>query len=220
MAQTVGAVVDRAKRILQERGTGIRWTDEELLGWLNEAYVAVAIQRPDAHSVVTMHGLEEGAKQSLPAGGLRLMDVIADAQGRAIRQTTRRTLATMRPDWQAETPGERFEFYLVDERLPTHFWLYPPAQQGVEVELAYVATPPLHATDSLSAVAGDALSVSDRYTTPLLDFMLYRAFAKDAETPANLSRSQAHFQAFQIGMQGKGQGDVLTSPDGGGNDAG
>lgn len=27
MAQTVGAVIDRVKRILQERGTGIRWTD-------------------------------------------------------------------------------------------------------------------------------------------------------------------------------------------------
>jgi len=220
MAQTVGAVIDRAKRILQERGTGIRWTDGELIGWLNEAYVAVAVERPDAHGVIEMVELQAGAKQALPEGGLRLMDVIADERGRAIRATSRRTLATMRPDWQAEEPGERFEFYLVDDRLPTAFWLYPPAAAGARVEISYVATPAQHDTAGLAAVAGSALSVSDRYATALLDFVLYRAFAKDAETPANLQRSQNHYQAFAVAMSGKGQGDVLTSPNGGGDDAG
>lgn len=220
MAQTVGAVIDRAKRILQERGTGIRWTDSELLGWLNEAYVAVATQRPDAHSVIEMIELQAGARQALPAGGLRLMDVVADEQGRTIRATSRRTLATMRPDWQAETPGDRFEFFLVDERLPTTFWLYPPAAAGVKVEASYITTPEQHGTETLDAVSADPLSVSDRYATALLDFLLYRAFAKDAETPANLSRSQSHYQAFAVTMGGKGQGDVLTSPNGGGDDAG
>lgn len=215
---TVGAVIDRAKVILQERGTGVRWTDSELLDWLNEAYGAVAAERPDGHSVVGLIDLVGGARQQLPAGGLRLMEVLADEQGRAIRPTSRRTLGTMRPDWAAEAPGDRFEFYLVDERLPTTFWLYPPAQAGARVEASYVTLPAQHATGDLDTVRDEPLSVSERYATALLDFVLYRAFAKDAEAAANRQRSQAHYQAFVAAMTGKARGDLLVS--GGDDDAG
>jgi len=220
MAQTVGDIIGRAKRILQERGEGIRWTDSELIGWLNEAYVAVAVERPDAHSTVGTISLSAGARQQLPAGGLRLMDVLASASGRAVRPTTQRMLATMRPTWQSETASEEPEFFVPDDRHPTEFWVYPPATEGASVKASYVTTPEQHATDSLASVETDPVSVSDRYATALLDFTLYRAFAKDAESPANLNRSQGHYQAFANAVSGKGRGDVLTSPTGGTDDAG
>ncbi|GEK46552.1 hypothetical protein HPA02_08350 [Bisbaumannia pacifica] len=209
MAQTVGDIISRAKRILQERGQGVRWTDSELIGWLNEAYVAVAVQRPDAHARVGMIDLQAGARQTLPADGLRLMEVLSGESGRAIRETSRRTLATMRPNWQAEEADSEFEFYLHDDLHPAVFWVYPPALAGARVEASYVATPAQHNTASLSAVEASAISVSDRYATALLDFVLYRAFAKDAEAQANQARSQGHYQAFAAAMGGKVQGDTL-----------
>lgn len=215
MAQTAGDIVRRAKRILQERGEGIRWTDSELIGWLNEAYIAVATQRPDAHSKIDTVTLSAGAKQALPSDGLRIMEVIGDGA----RLTTRRMLSTMRPSWQSETPSRPFEFYVLDDMNPTMFWLYPPAVAGSEVEVSYVGKPKQHEGESLTAVGNEPISVSERFTTALLDFVLYRAFAKDAEAAANINRSQSHYQAFAAAMAGKAQGDALVSPGGGANEA-
>lgn len=216
MAQTVGNVIDRAKRILQESGDGIRWTVAELVGWLNEAYVIVAIQRPDAHSKLAMISLAAGARQELPADGLRLMDVLSTEQGRAIRATDRRMLATMRPNWMSERASSATEFFVFDERLPREFWVYPPATEGAKVEASYVAKPLAHSVADMSS----SLSVSERYAPALLDLVLYRAFSKDAESPANLSRAQMHYRAAMEGIGMKTQGDTVTSPNGGGQNAG
>lgn len=220
MAQTAGDIVRRAKRILQERGDGIRWTNGELIGWLNEAYIAVATQRPDAHSRIDTVTLKAGAKQALPSDGLRAMEVISDSEGGSPRLTTRRMLSTMRPGWQREKEGGRFEFYVLDEMNPATFWLYPPAKEGSEAEVSYVGKPAQHEGESLDAVGDAPISVSERFTTALLDFVLYRAFAKDAEVAANLSRSQSHYQAFAAAMAGKAQGDALVSPAGGSDENG
>lgn len=217
--QTVGGVIERAKKVLQESGTGIRWKDSELIGWLNEAYIAVATMRPDAHSIVAEVTLEQGARQALPADGLVAMEVLAGDSGRAAKPATRRMLTTMRPNWQSEKPSRSPEFYVLDTDTPTAFWLYPPAAQGSKAEIVYAATPAQHSTDQLATIATDALSVADRYATAVLDFMLYRAYAKDAETPANFQRSQSHYQAFASMMSGKAQGDSLAALAGGANDA-
>lgn len=216
MAETVGGVIERAKRILQERGDGIRWTVEELVAWLNEAYVIVAIQRPDAHSKLAMISLVAGARQEIPADGLRLMDVLSTEQGRAIRASERRTLATMRPNWMNERASLATEFFVFDERMPREFWVYPPAKAGARVEASYVAKPASHTVADMAS----SLSVSERYAPALLDLVLYRAFSKDAENPANLSRAQMHYRAAMEGIGMKTQGDAVTSPNGGGQDAG
>ena len=48
---TVGEILRRTKIILQElTQNGTRWTNEELLGWLNESYQAIVAIKPDASS--------------------------------------------------------------------------------------------------------------------------------------------------------------------------
>lgn len=217
--QTVGGIVGRAKQVLQETGEGIRWKDSELIGWLNEAYIAVATMRPDAHSVTGSLTLERGARQSLPSDGLIVLDVLSGSDGRAPRPATRRMLSTMRPGWQNEKPGRRLEFYVLDPEQPQDYWLYPPAEKGSHAEVTYAVTPEQHDTGRLADVSGRPLSVSDRYATALLDFVLYRAFSKDAETQANFQRSQSHYKAFAGMMSGKTEGDAMTAQ-GGSNDAG
>lgn len=209
MAQTVGYVIDRAKRILQESGEGTRWTDSELVGWLNEAYLAVCVVRPDASAKIDEVTLSAGAKQQLPEDGLRLMDVVSGG----IRATTRRALDTMRPGWQSEPSGPP-EMYAYDDLQPATYWIYPPAASGDSLTLSYTVSPKPHDTASLQAVRDEALSISDRYAQPLLDFVLYRAFSKDAETQANAQRSTIHYQAFSVAIESKSAGDAMTSPNG------
>lgn len=212
---TVGAIIERAKRVLQEvTADGVRWTNSELIGWLNEAYIAVAVARPDSATVTDRVPLVEGARQRIPADGLRLVEVLASGKGGAVKPTTRRTLATLRPAWQAEPPAEP-EFYLFDDLQPTEFWLYPPAAAGDELLVSYARAPVQHDAANPTGAWSQPVSVSDRYATALLDFVLYRAFAKDAETAANLGRSQTHYQAFSLAVGQKGQGDAMISPNGG-----
>ncbi|SNY95568.1 phage adaptor protein [Halomonas sp. hl-4] len=216
MAQTVGAVIDRAKRILQERGDGIRWTVEELVGWLNEAYIIVATQRPDAHSITADISLQAGARQQIPDDGLRLMDILANEKGRAIRATDRRMLDTTLPNWAGEKASLDTEFFVFDERTPRDFWVYPPAPEGAQVSAVYVEQPSPHAVGDMAS----PLSVSDRYAPALLDLVLYRAFSKDAESQANLGRAQMHYKSAMEGVGIKTQSDTAMSPNGGGQDAG
>ncbi|HAO02938.1 MAG TPA: hypothetical protein DCQ42_14780, partial [Halomonas sp.] len=55
---TVGTVIRNAKLVLQEvTAAGTRWTNEELLGWLNEAYQAIVQIKPDASAINTTLGL-------------------------------------------------------------------------------------------------------------------------------------------------------------------
>ncbi|WP_108449353.1 DUF6682 family protein [Halomonas sp. BN3-1] len=213
MASSVGTVIARAKAILQERGTGIRWTDSELIDWLNEAYTAIAVERPDAHSEIVTHELVEGARQQLPASALRLMDVISNPRGRAVRNIDRDGLDRLRPTWRSERPTEDIELFMEDVRKPDVFWVYPPAEGGVEIDMLVVQSPGAHTTDDLSAISTDPLLVSERYATALVDYVLYRAFAKDAEGQANSARSGSHYQAFMNAVQGKGRGDVLVTPE-------
>lgn len=219
MAVTVKTVIDRVKTILQERGTGIRWTDSELIGWLNEGYIVVASVRPDAFDAMAEIDLVAGAKQTLPSDARRLLDVFTNGNGGAVRPIDRNVLDTTRRAWQYETQTLDIERAVFDDRLPTQFWVYPPAADGAKLTLLYAKNTEPHATATLSAIQDDAILTEETYAPALVDYVLSRAFMKDAETGANLSRGQAHYQAFAQAIGMKGRGDVQMSPNGGGDDA-
>jgi hypothetical protein len=61
--------------------------------------------------------------------------------------------------------------------------------------------------------AASSLSIPDIYADPLLNYVLYRAYAKDAEFAQNQQLSASYLQIFQ-GMLGiKTQKDAAYSPD-------
>lgn len=220
MAQTVGAIIDRVKRILQEKGDdGIRWKNSELIDWLNEAYTLIATHRPDAFSVVDDIELSEGVEQRLPDDGLRLFEILATVDGHDITAIDLLSLTRLRPSWRRESATTHIERYIYDLRDPTRFWVYPPAESGVAVLAWYAAEPEPHDRESLNAIHEDAIRVEATYAPVLVDYMLYRAFSKDAEGEANQQRASNHLQAATQALEMKAQGDGVTAPQGGGNDA-
>jgi len=80
---------------------------------------------------------------------------------------------------------------------PKVFYVYPPAQSAT-TELVYSSVPMPHA-DSTGTIKLD-----DRYAPAILDYMLYRAYQKDADYAANDQRSQTAYQTFlnSLGVQG------------------
>jgi hypothetical protein len=199
---TVGTVIRNAKLVLQEvTAAGTRWTNEELIGWLNEAYQAIVQIKPDASAINTSVDLVAGTRQEIPSDGMRLIDVVRNtataSQKMGIMVTTRRSLDTTRRSWHGDTPSIDIEQYMFDDQDPTRFYVYPPAVVGAEVELIYSSTPSPHdITQGLDGLKDEAIRLNDSYAPVITDYILYRAYSKDAEHAANLNRAQMHMQAY------------------------
>ena len=215
---TVGTVIRNAKLVLQEvTAAGTRWTNEELIGWLNESYQAIVQIKPDASSINASVSLVQGTRQEIPQDGLRLIDVVRNTATASdklgILVTTRRALDTTRRGWHADEQSVNIEQYVFDDQDPTRFYVYPPAAAGAEIELIYSSTPTPHNQDQgLEALRNEPLRLNDSYAPVITDYILYRAYSKDAEHAANLNRAQMHMQSYMSALGQKVEIDRYNSP--------
>lgn len=206
-----GDIIGRARIVLND-ADGIRWLDSELFGWINDGQRAIAVVRPDSSAANSPVVLVAGTRQTLPTDGLRLLDVVrnlgADGSGgRVVRHVDRDVLDTQNVNWHSEAGSITIKNYVYDNRDPKTFYVYPPAANGARLEVIYSKSP----TDVTSL--SSPLAIADIYADPLLNYVLYRAYSKDADFAQNAQLSATYLQIFQ-GMLGiKTTKDVAFSPD-------
>lgn len=194
-------LLTRAAIVLQDVAN-VRWTVSELLGWLNDGQRELVRIKPNAYVLTVPVQLSVGAKQSLPADGISLIDIPCNmgssgaTPGRVIRQVDRRILDAQVPSWPAMTPVNDVLHYCYTPLDIKVFYVYPPSA-GNYVEMQYLAIP-ADITDVNSTITLD-----DVYAAPLLDYILYRAYQKDADYSQNEGLSQVHGQAFNNALQAK-----------------
>lgn len=212
---TTASIITKAQTILQDT-TGVRWPTLELLGWLNDGQREVAFYKPNAHVKGAGVKLVAGTRQDLPADGIQLIDVVRNlgstgaAPGRAIRMVVREILDAQLPGWHYERPNAEVVHYSYSMLDPKAYYVYPPQPAANQnyVELVYGASPP-------DATEGGAITIDDTYQTALLDYVLYRAYLKDAEYAADSGRAQHHQQAFIGALTGKAKVEALANPNAG-----
>jgi hypothetical protein len=213
--------VRRAVETLQDP-TSIRWPVNELVRYLNDGQREIALYRPDSMVTSATAPLVAGAKQTLPAGGTKLIDVVRNTAGdkRAIRLTNREILDAQVSGWYGLPGVTEILHFMYDVRDPRTFYVYPvAAATGASVELVYAALPvdiAEPADGSLYGAVDGNISVPDIYGNVLLDYILYRAYTKDSEYAGNAARSQAHYQLFAnaLGMEIKGTVGVAPTSKG------
>ena len=209
-------LLDRIRDTLQDT-TSVRWTEAELLRYINDAQREIVNFRPESSATTTNVQLATGTKQTLPAAGLRLIKItrnMSDASGgatgkRAIRLVNVDILNTQEPDWHdgdVSTHGTTVKHYVFDDDDPRNYYVYPGVSGNAYVEIVYSAAP----TD-LSA-ASDTISVDDIYANAIIDFVLYRAYMKDAEYAGNAQRANNHYQLFTASIGQGGQAQLLLDP--------
>lgn len=216
MSVTVQSVVDRAEYIFQDT-SNIRWTTAELLLWLNDAQREIALFKPDATSTNTTITLATGTKQSIPAGGNRLLKIIRNMSAAssgtgktAIRLVSRDALDTQEPNWHDPTVtgyakhGAIVKNYMYSEEDPRNFYVFPGVAGNAYIELVYSSNP---ATVAINANLG----VPDIFANAVLDYVLYRGYMKETES-ANEQRASMHYQLFMTSLGSKTQIDTVTSP--------
>lgn len=214
-------IIRNVEHVLQD--TNIRWPRTELQSWINEAYLAIILLRPDANAKTGTFTCAAGSRQSLTAqfaSGLKLIDVTrnlaASSNKQAIRIVSRSVLDDQRPTWHAETGTVNIQHYMYDNRQPKEFFVYPPATTSAEIEVVYADAVTEHSlTETQLDPAGTDTTVillDDIYKSPITDWVLYRAYSKDAEYGANEARAQASYQSFNAALGAKTQVDAAAAP--------
>jgi hypothetical protein len=189
------AILSRAATIIQDE-TNTRWPEAELLKWLNDGQREIVLLKPDSYAQNEAMELVVGTKQSIPAAGLSLIDVVrnmgvdGETPGRAIRLIKRKILDEQVPDWHSEEADNEVKHFTFDDRDPKRFYVYPPSDGTTEVEVVYASSP-------ADVIITDPVTLDDIYSNALLDYVLYRAYQKDADYAVNDARVANAYQSFR-----------------------
>lgn len=207
---TVQSILDRAVVILQDT-TNVRWPLTELLPWVTDATREIVIFKPSAFPKNESMLLSAGTKQTIPSTGVQLLDVVrnmgtgGNTPGKAIRLIEREVLDAGSPDWHSSTASTTTRHYTYEENDPKTFYVWPPATGTSYAEIVYSAAPP-------AAVLGGTLAIDDIYQGAVLDYVLYRAYQKDAEYAADPQRAASHYQAFVTAVGGREKAEKTQTP--------
>ena len=172
-------LIDRAEEILQDT-TNVRWSQQTLLNYLNDAQREIVLYRPDANPVnATFTLTANSAKQTLPSAGLRLLSIYKNVSPntKPITNIERRVLDDQIEDWHGTT-GTGVQHYVYDPLDPKIFYVYPhTTASDATISIVY-SSAPTDITISNFTNATTVISLDDVYANAILDYMLYRAYQK------------------------------------------
>lgn len=214
-------IISRVQVLLQDT-TSVRWPALELQNYINDSYREIVNLRPDSNTDTGEFVCVAGARQDITAtfaSALRVVEVIRNtaatsAKG-AVRIVNRRMLDDQRRSWYAETPTVDIQHYMFDPRLPKEFLVYPPATTVARLEVVFASVPVAHALSEaqlINPATAEVIRVDDSYFNAMVDYVLYRAYTKDAEYASNAQRAVAHFQAFQGALGVSAQANAASQP--------
>lgn len=201
MTTTASQIIADASLVLNDFPGSI-WTEAELLGWLNDAAVEIVNIAPNAGVVNALDvPLVAGTLQSLPVGGIQLLDVPRNVgAGGAVQRRDREKVTRMNPGWASSPASAAVKVFFYDPATPTQFEVFPPNTGAGRVVVRYVAVPA-----RMASAAAD-WPLPDWTRPAALDYVLFRALGRD-ETPAAQQMSAAHQAMFAAKLGAKAQVD-------------
>ena len=178
----------------------VRWTEDELLAYLDEAHREIARVAPGSYVKTVVQDLVKGSKQALPADAFLLVSVVRnmtelDEPCEPVRITTRALLDSFEPHWHMCPHRRLAENYVYDDRTPKVYYVYPPNDGSGHVEVMYNAIP-----EKLTAIS-DVLVLRNEFETPLMMYVLYRAFCKDSDYSAGLEVASNSYQSYTVSLK-------------------
>lgn len=206
----VGDILRRFRNVMMD-AKAVRWSEQEAIDWLNDAASEIVQRRPASRAITEQVSLVAGTYQIASDGAAQVLDVIRNIgfngkPGLRIRIADRQQIDDAEPMWHARRPGPTLH-YMVDERSPTSFYVYPPAQDGAIVEMLVSKPPPQVASSE------DVLDLRPEFISAVLNWMMYRAHTKDSEySQGNVAAM--HYQAFTDAIGAPSQAAQVNSATG------
>jgi len=219
MAVAVSEIMTRAAYVLNDAGA-VRWTPQEMLLWVNDGQRAICVAKPSANTDTVTISLVAGARQAVPATAHQLVRILRNTDGAAITMVDREIMDAHVPGWGDTTvwPAQAVvEHAIYDTASPEAFDVFPPNDGTGQIE-AVVATLPTDIPEpgaspgSIASYSAN-IGIPDSYREALVDYVLYRAFSKDAEYPDSAQRAMAYYQTYAAAVGLKTAQEMRQNPD-------
>lgn len=223
MSATVQDVIDEVRfTIHDEAAASYRWSDVELIDYINAAGRQIVSIVPEANLVTTILSITNSiAKQALPTGGIKFVKVlnnVSEADGTTIegpvRQVEKDALDSYDPNWEHDTAlktlaasSNFFDHFCHDPRDKKAFYLYPPASGTAYANVQYSAVP------TAMVAVGDTIPLGDEYLEAYSAYTTYRALTKESRDSLPASYRQELYNNFLTALGQKLQGDTRVSPE-------
>ena len=184
---TAQDLIDEVRFVIHDESPTYRWSDAELLDYINAGVRQIIQVVPEANAVREAVQIStQLAKQTLPSGGISLIKVGRNASTDGttfegvIRRVEKDVLDSYDPDWEYDTTvkadaANYFVHWAHDPAEPKVYYLYPaPAAATRYVELVYAKVPT--ALDSVD----DTFPLADEYWNAGVMYTVYRALTKES----------------------------------------
>lgn len=188
-----------------------RYSDADMLTFVNQTLARMAVLRPDLFSVIIDWALvPEQVLQSCPADSHRLVEIFQIIDGTtvtAVQEVSRDVFDQNYPQWVSDGPDTPVN-YMRHIRNPNKFFVYPRPATCVKVLGEYVQIPPLYALEEEIQV------LPASYFAALVDGTVYVAESIDNEH-VNSGRAklaqEMFLQQLQVGLQTRLATDTESS---------
>lgn len=222
-------IADEARADLNDADAdNLRWSDTELVSYINAAQRRIAALVPEANIIETAVTVSNGdVRQTLPSGGIKFIDVANydntnSVRGTSITRVELDALTTMAPEWSfltaypthlawpdmaTEHTEVIVEHYAHDPRDPKVYYLFPTRDTNFYVYLKYSANP-----TALSTLAS-TFDLDDEYINAAIHYVKYRMLWKSHRYSVSSSiRREAEYAKFLAVLGIKLEADRRADP--------
>lgn len=152
----------------------VRFSDADLLGFVNQAIKRACVMRPDLFIVSTdITPSFDEVEQELSANVTRIMEVHRVVGGGAIGEVDKETMDRSAPNWTIEASGTPVN-WMRHPRNPRRYFLYPAPSTGIQLSVEYIEVPDDYALN-------DTMILPDSYKSAIVDCTVYLAEVVDNE---------------------------------------
>jgi hypothetical protein len=190
-------LITSARYAINDRDTPYRQEDAELLGYFNDGLKELSALQPSIYTVVGDLECATGTCEqavSFPEAQA-IVDVLCIHDGAALVPFDMAAMNAFNPLWRTDAAGPATQWSKYPTQ-PLRFYIYPKAPATPQVlDVMYVRNPVVH------GLADPITEIPQSYFPALVDYIVYRAEAKDDEF-VNSGRSVAAYQAFVSKVKG------------------
>lgn len=203
---TPNEVIAEVRQLVQDTRAAYRYSDDLLLGFVNQIIKRMVMYRPDLFSYIGEITPTVGsALQTLPAGSVRLVEVFNIKNGAAVVEADRRTMDRTVPGWMSEAAAAPVNF-MRHPRNPNSYFLHPRPITGTVLIAEYVKVPDAYE-------GNDTIELPEAYFPALVDGTVFLTESIDAEH-INSGRAKLFYESFIQGMSVSLESRNMTDKDG------
>jgi len=185
---TPATIIADVRNLAQDTLAPYRYSDTELLGYVNQTLKRMASLRPDLFTYFGDVSLTANTVvQDLPADAQRLVDIFWVKDANAVTEVEREVLERAYPLWVTD-PADVPVNFMRHPRIPTRFFVYPRPLANTVVVAEYAQSP---TTYNLN----DTIDLADAYYSVVVDGVMFLVSSVDDEH-VNSKRAELFMNSF------------------------